>query len=450
MQASGLCAGKPDRLVEQRLVVHDAAGLDAAACREDQLRLGVLDPGRQFLGREAAEHHRMHRADPRAGQHRDHGFRHHRHIEDDAVALGDAEIGHHGGERLHLVQQLRIGEFGDAAGQRRIVDQRHLIGAAAGDMTVERVVAGVDHGTGEPAGRHGRGDAPNTRRCSRRIRRADDRRRAERAQHPARCRGDRLQLDHGEAKVLITDREFSAVIEAALAGRTKPLVIDYRRPEFPHGAAGQIDYEEFLAEGDPGLRLACAGRRMGRDRAQLHLGHDRRSQGRRLSSSRRLSERDRQCLAGRCRAIRSICGRCRCSTATAGAFPGRCRRVAGTHVCLRWVRAKAIYDAIAEHKVTHLCGAPIVMSTSSTRRRRRAPAAAACRAEFITAAAPPPAAVLAAWKNAGFNVTHVYGLTETYGPAVVNDWNRNGTRCRSRSRREEGAPGRALSRARRR
>ena len=93
----------------------------------------------------------MHRADPRAGQHRDHGFRHHRHIEDDAVTLGDAEIGHDGGERFHFMQHLRIGEFGDAARQRRIMDQRHLVGAPAGDVTVEGVVAGVDHGAGKPA-----------------------------------------------------------------------------------------------------------------------------------------------------------------------------------------------------------------------------------------------------------------------------------------------------------
>ena len=73
------------------------AALDAAARRKDQLRLGILDAGREFFRGKAAEHHRMHRADPRAGQHRDHGFRHHRHIEDDAVALGDAEILHDGG-----------------------------------------------------------------------------------------------------------------------------------------------------------------------------------------------------------------------------------------------------------------------------------------------------------------------------------------------------------------
>jgi fatty-acyl-CoA synthase len=95
--------------------------------------------------------------------------------------------------------------------------------------------------------------------------------------------------------------------------------------------------------------------------------------------------------------------------------------LAGTHVCLRQVRAAAMYDAIATHKVTHLCGAPIVMATllgAPADEKKPLPHTV----EFFTAAAPPPEAVLAAMKEAGFNVTHLYGLTETYGPAVANDW----------------------------
>jgi fatty-acyl-CoA synthase len=102
-------------------------------------------------------------------------------------------------------------------------------------------------------------------------------------------------------------------------------------------------------------------------------------------------------------------------------FPWSLSVVAGTHVCLRWVRARAMFDALADHKVTHIGGAPIVMSTfinAGENERRALPHTV----QFITAAAPPPEQVLAQMAEAGFNVTHVYGLTETYGPAVVNEW----------------------------
>jgi fatty-acyl-CoA synthase len=102
-------------------------------------------------------------------------------------------------------------------------------------------------------------------------------------------------------------------------------------------------------------------------------------------------------------------------------FPWSISVVSGTHVCLRWVRAGVMYDAMAAHGVTHLCGAPIVMATllnAPDHDKKPLPRPV----EFFTAAAPPPQAVLAGMKAAGFNVTHLYGLTETYGPAVVNDW----------------------------
>jgi fatty-acyl-CoA synthase len=104
-------------------------------------------------------------------------------------------------------------------------------------------------------------------------------------------------------------------------------------------------------------------------------------------------------------------------------FPWTISVVAGTHVCLRQVRAAPIYDAIARHKVTHLCGAPIVMSAllnATAAEKQPLPHTV----EFVTAAAPPPEAVLAAMRAAGFNVTHVYGLTEVYGPASINEWRR--------------------------
>ena len=100
-----------------------------------------------------------------------------------------------------------------------------------------------------------------------------------------------------------------------------------------------------------------------------------------------------------------------------------------------------MFDAIATHKVTHLCGAPIVMSTllnAPEAEKKPLPHAV----EFFTAAAPPPEAVLAAMKDAGFNVTHLYGLTETYGPAVGQRL----ARCLGCARRSRA--GRARRRAR--
>jgi fatty-acyl-CoA synthase len=96
----------------------------------------------------------------------------------------------------------------------------------------------------------------------------------------------------------------------------------------------------------------------------------------------------------------------------------------GTHICLRQVRAKLMFELMVENAVTHMCGAPIVMSAhlnAPDHEKKKLPHVV----EFFTAAAPPPEALLAAMKGAGFNVTHLYGLTETYGPAVVNEWHKH-------------------------
>jgi fatty-acyl-CoA synthase len=231
-------------------------------------------------------------------------------------------------------------------------------------------------------------------------------------------------LDHAEAKVLITDRELSKAVKDALArAGVKPLVIDYDDPEFSGEGErlGHLDYEEFLQQGDPdfawkmpddewdAISLNYTSGTTGDPKGVVyhHRGAYLLAVGNVLT-----------CGIGKHPIYLWTLPMFHCN---GWCFPWTLSIVAGTHVCLRWVRAKPIYDAIAAHKVTHLCGAPIVMSTllnAKDDEKKPLPH----QVEFVTAAAPPPEAVLAGMRAAGFNVTHVYGLTEVYGPATVNDW----------------------------
>jgi fatty-acyl-CoA synthase len=234
-----------------------------------------------------------------------------------------------------------------------------------------------------------------------------------------------FSLHHAEADVLITDREFSATVKDALAQIGRDIVvIDVDDSEFTGEGEllGEKTYEEFLAEGDPNfpyappidewqaISLNYTSGTTGNPKGVVyhHRGAYLNAVSNVLSWSMPMHPVYLWTLP-----MFHCNGWC---------FPWTVTMQAGTHVCLRQVRADAIYDAIAQHKVDHLCGAPIVLNLIVN-------ADAATKCDFshtinvMTAGAPPPPSTLEKMEAAGFNTTHAYGLTETYGPSVVSAWN---------------------------
>ena len=231
-------------------------------------------------------------------------------------------------------------------------------------------------------------------------------------------------LNHGEADCIITDTEFAEPVSIALTqlDRTVPVINVDDTQYHPDGQfIGDLEYEKFLQGGDPefhwnqvddewnAITLNYTSGTTGNPKGVVY--HHRGAYLNALSNIVSWS------MAKNPRFLWTVpmfhCnGWC---------FPWTLAAIGGTNICLRKVTAKTIFIAIADEKITHFGGAPIVLNllinaNKDEQRSFEHPV------EVMTAAAPPPAATLEAMQHAGFNVTHVYGLTETYGPATLCSW----------------------------
>jgi len=232
-----------------------------------------------------------------------------------------------------------------------------------------------------------------------------------------------FQLRHGQAKILFTDREFSPTIEAALDQLDdRPLVIDVDDPAFEGGKSiGDMDYETFLAQGDSDFEWQLPA-----DEWQaISLGYTSGTTG---DPKGVVTHHRGAYLNAISNAVAWSMGAHPVYLWTlpmfhcnGWCFPWTLAALNGTSVCLRAVRDDDIFNAVKQHRVTHLCGAPIVLNLMANA-SDELKSGIDHQVNIMTAAAAPPPAILESMAELGFEVTHAYGLTETYGPAVVCAW----------------------------
>jgi 3-(methylthio)propionyl---CoA ligase len=228
-------------------------------------------------------------------------------------------------------------------------------------------------------------------------------------------------LEHGEARLLLADREFHATVAPALErlGSRRPIVIDIADAETAGAPAfGDIEYEDFIAAGDPrsvhpgpedewdSICLLYTSGTTGNPKGAVYS-----HRGAYLGA---LANALTFKLDHESRYLWTL-PMFHCSGWT---FTWAVTAAAGTHVCLRKVEPKRIFDAVVEHRITHMCGAPIVLNMlvhAPAEAKRPLP----LRTKVATGGAAPPAIVIERMEVMGFEVLHLYGTTESYGPATL-------------------------------